>query len=634
MSNDRRKNWFHFGWHPGEEELLLFLDGEASNRMINKVRGHLEGCWACRNQRDKLERAIATFMDYCAAEASDSSALPPRASLEFAELLRQAASTQPKASLIRRTAETLKWRFSDRRILATAMGFILLSALGLVLLRAERPVSAKELLRRTTRAEALRLSSVIEPVVYRKLLVKRSGVTDPVVLESWNDTGHKQFRRRVGDGRGARFLNSDEKDAPVIIAELEQILRANRFDSQRPLSAEAFVGWRQTINTQAETITENGGELKLTTVTASPHAIDAIAEATLTVRKRDWHPVALQLRTQSEDGLREYELSETSFEVLPAQALAIFTDSPPLTTPVGAKSPSSSTVLSLTPSSAAPIHESPSDTALRSAEVTALYALHQAQADLGEQIDVVVEGGRQVVVRGLVQTPERRDELLKLLRRIELVSPQLQTVDEATKHPQQAANGQASNEIADVARENVLVSGNTAAINPFQQKLIEHFGGQPGMSEATRQEVNRKVTQFYNVVETEASASLAEAWALRRLDDRFAGKNDDLDAALRQKLQEMQSNHLTRLRARSRNLQARLTPLLIEISGSAQAVSQSTESSRQSQIQALFHAIEQTSRLTDQLISGESAESLPQMARALLTELSRLDAILATLVKN
>jgi hypothetical protein len=639
MSNNRRKNWFHFGWHPAEEDLLLFLDGEASERQAGKVRAHLEGCWACRNQRDKLDRAIATFMDYCEAEATDASALPPRASLQFAERLRLAASTQPKPPLIQRWTETLRWQFAERRIIAgAAAGLLLVAALGLILLRAERPVSAQELLRRTTQAETLRLSRVAEPVVYRKLLVKRAGVSDPVVLESWNDAERKQFRRRVADGQGLRFLRADEKDAPAIIAELEQIFRANRFDPQRPLSAAAFAEWRQAIKTKTETVAANGDELKLTTVAAPPYAVNAITEAALIVRKSDWRAVALELRVQAENELRDYELSETAYEVLPLQALTVFADLPLAPTPAPSPSlaPKVSPPPALVAAAPAPTLAAPSRAALQAAEVAALYTLHQAQADLGEQIEVVVEDGRQIVVRGLVQTSERKEELTQALRRIALVSPQLLTVEEAIRQAQRATTPPAANETALAMSENVVAGGQpAAAVNPFQQKLIEHFGGRKGMSEAERQEVNRQVTQFYNAVEADASAALAEAWALRRLQERFASTTGaELDAASRQRLEEMQNNHLARLRRRSRDLQARLRPLVIAITGDAPAVSQPIETTRQAQILAAFRAIEQVSRLTDQLIAGETAASLPQTARALLIELARLDAALTALEKN
>src|SRR5262249_49053343 len=607
MSNNRGKKWLHFGWHPAEEDLLLFLDGEASERQAAKVRAHLESCWACRNQRDKLDRSIETFMDYGAAGATDASALPPRASLQFAERLSLAASTQSKPSLIQRWAGTLRWQFAERRIsgaVATAC-LLLVAALGLILLRAERPVSAQELLRRTTQAETLRLSRVVEPVVYRKLLVKRAGVSEPVVLESWNDTERKRFRRRVADGQGLRFLPADEKGAPAIIAELEQIFRANRFDPLRPLSAAAFAEWRQAIKTKAETVAAIGDELKLTTVAASPYTVNAIAEAALIVRKSDWHPVALELRVQAEDGLRDYELSETAYEVLPSQALAVFTDSPLAPTPVLSPAPKVSPPPAFVAASPEPTLAAPSRAALQAAEVAALYALHQAQADLGEQIEVVVEDGRQVVVRGLVQTSERKEELAQSLRRIALVTPQLLTVEEAIRQAQRAANPPAANETALAMSENVVAGGQAAAAAPpFQQKLIEHFGGRKGMTEAERQEVNRQVTQFYNAVEADASAALAEAWALRRLQERFASTTGaELDAASRQRLEEMVGDHLSRLRRRSRNLQARLRPLLITLAGDAPAGSSVIEPTRQARILAAFRAVEQVSHLTDQLIA-------------------------------
>jgi hypothetical protein len=637
MSNNRGKNWFRFGWHPSTEDLLLFLDGEASQRQSDKVRAHLESCWACRNQRDKLDRAIVTFMDYCEAEAID--ALPPRASLQFAERLRMAAATQPKPSLIERWASGLRWQFAQQRLSVVVMACLLLVAvLGWILLRAERPVSAQELLHRTAQAETLSLSRVAEPVVYRKLLVKRAGDSEPVVWESWSDAERNQFRRRVTDQQGLRFLHSNEKQTPAVIVELEQIFRANRFDPQRPLSAAAFAEWRRAIKLKAETVAASGAELKLTTVAAPPYTVNAITEAALIVRKNDWHAVALQLRVQAEKELRDYELSETAYEVLPSQALTVFADLPPVPTP--APSPSGAAKASPPPAvvaaAPAPTLAAPSRAALQAAEVAALYALHQARADLGEQIEVVIEEGRHVVVRGLVQTAERKEELAQSLSRIALVSPQLLTIEEAVGQAQRATTPPATNEAALAVSENVVTSGQPAAsVNPFQQRVIEHFGGRKGMGEAERQEANRQVTQFYNAVEADASAALAEAWALRRLQERFASTNGaELDATSRQRLAEIEGNHLARLRQRSRNLQARLQPLLVALTGDMPAVSQPIETTRQAQILTAFRAIEQASRLTDLLITGAAATSLPQTARALLMELAWLDASLTALEKN
>src|SRR5262249_56665552 len=137
-------------------------------------------------QRHKAEPAVASFMDYW--EATDVSTWPPRASLQFAERLRVAASTQPKPSLIQRWTEALRWQFAQRRMTVVATACLsLIAALGLIFLRAERPVSAQELLRRMAQAETLSLGRVGEPVVYLKVLVKRMGSSEPLVWESWSD---------------------------------------------------------------------------------------------------------------------------------------------------------------------------------------------------------------------------------------------------------------------------------------------------------------------------------------------------------------------------------------------------------------------------------------------------------------
>jgi hypothetical protein len=278
----------------------------------------------------------------------------------------------------------------------------------------------------------------------------------------------------------------------------------------------------------------------------------------------------------------------------------------------------------------------PSRGALQAAEVEAMYALHQAQADLGEQIEVIVEEGRQVVVLGLVQTSERKEELTQALRRIALVSAQIQTIEEAAQQAQRATNQPALNETTLGAIESVSTGGQSAAaMNPFQQRLVDYFGGRKGMKDAERREVNRQVTQFYNSVETDASAAMAVAWALRRLQERFASQNAvEFDNVSRQRLEEIEGNHLSLLRQRSRDLQARLRPLLILIVGEGAAETPLIEPTRRTRLLAAFRGAEQVRRLTDQLIAGDTTASLPQTARALLAELTRLEVLLAVLEKK
>jgi hypothetical protein len=634
MSNTRGKTWFRFGWHPNEEELLLFLDGEANDRPADKVRAHLEGCWACRNRRDKLDRAIATFMDYCEAESAAASALPPRAQLQFAERLQMAASTQPKLSTLNRWAIMLRAQFAERRwaTVATACA-VLIPALLWMFLRAERPVSAHELLQRTTQAEALTLRRVDDPIVYRKLYVKRVGADETVVWEIWRDPQRLQFRQRIADQQGLRFLRANESSAPVILTELEQVLRASHFDPQRPLSAAAFAEWRKTIPPKTETVTTTADEFKLTTTTEST-ARNTIIEAALTVRKSDWHAVALQISVQGERDVRVYELREAAYEILPLQALTVFADlSPPVVTILPRVAPAATpTTLASVAVAAPPPTPSiaqPSAAALQEAEVAALFTLHQLQADLGEQIEVVREANQQIIVRGLVETAARKQQLNEALRALPLVSSQLQTVEEVSQKIGQKPAPPSPDNFTEttviVVPQMDVAASNPSSRNPFDQALEKYFVARG----ADRRNAALKAAQLSDAVVSEAATALSEAWALRRLAERFASAEDhEFTAANRQRVNEMMRNHLNRLQAQRRSLHAQLDPVLSTLAGTITPPAANSAGNQQAQVLQLFKAVEQFAQLSNNLFAGTGSGSAEQSARRTLTALAHWDAAL------
>ena len=67
--------------HLAEEDLLLFLDGEMKPWKAEKVRRHLESCWTCRVQRQKIEQTISSYVQ--ALEAAEGKAEPPKGWREF-----------------------------------------------------------------------------------------------------------------------------------------------------------------------------------------------------------------------------------------------------------------------------------------------------------------------------------------------------------------------------------------------------------------------------------------------------------------------------------------------------------------------------------------------------------------------
>jgi anti-sigma factor RsiW len=635
--------------HPAREQLLLALDGELSEGESVTLKAHLEACWKCRARLAEIETAITEFSRFDDAVLTACLPPPPNEWHGFDGRLRQLARANGAPSWRSR------WRswwtralagFSQLRWATALLLAGCLVAASFWLMRSTS-VSAKELLQRSMQAENARLQQVADPVLYRKLQVRRqtTRATDSVMWESWRNRKGDQFRQRVADQQGLRFLNVNDRNTPPLLTEIGQILALNHLEAQRPLSAAAFDRWRTEVRHTVETVSESDAGLLLRVGVPEPYSPNAIRQASLLVRQSDWHVIALQLQVQGDGEVRFYELTEAAYEVMPLEALTVFANIPlPLASPASVASVVSPIVPTTSPTraEAAPAlslaASLPSAAALQEAEVATLYALHQARADLGEQIEVNRENGRQIVVRGLVQNATRKAELLQALSSIALVSPHIQTIEEAVQQTQPAAPAVVGNEpIVATLEAGVTSSQPATTVNPLQQKLVEHFGGRKGMSEAERAAVNRQITQFYSAVEADASTATAEAWALRRWQERLtslAAIGTELNSASRQRLDEMFKNYIARLRQRTQNLQARLRPPLGALVGEAVSVMSTPELPRPAKIQAVFQAVEQINRLVDQLIADKGASSLSSTAKALLTELAQLEAVLKALEEN
>lgn len=636
--------------HPWREQLLLYLDGELTESEREAIKTHLETCWKCRAHVAEIESTITSFSHFDDDVLAAHLPSPPNGWRGFGGQLQQMSSANGTPSWRTRwrnwwtgaRGSSLQLRWLQPRWVTVVMLIVGLTAMSFWLVRST-PVSARELLQRSIQAETESLRKVAEPVLYRKLQVRRktAQATDAVTWESWHAAHGDQFRQRVADQQGIRFLRANDNAAPPLLTAIEQILVLNHLDAQRPLSAVAFDGWRARVRGVIETVSNNDEQLMLTVQTPAPYTLHAIRQASLLVRRTDWHVVALHLQVQGEAEVQFYELSEAAYEVMPLDALTVFANlSLPSPSTVPTNSPVAPTaspvrVAAVPSPSLAVVAPLPSTAALQEAEVATLYALHQLRADLGEQIEVTRDNGRQIVVRGLVQTATRKAELLQSLNPIALVRPQIQTIEEAVQQAQQTAPPATSNDAVVTTIDVAVTSSETVAkVNPFQQKLAEYFGGRKGLSDTEREVVNRKITQFYNAIETDASAATAEAWALRRLQDRLttmAESGVELAPASKQQLDEMLKTHIVRLRQRAQSLQARLRPLLAALGIEPGNVGPLNTSNRAAKIQMVFQAVAQISRLSDTLIGGKSADPLPTTAKSLLTELARLEAALKTL---
>jgi hypothetical protein len=611
-----------------DAELLAWLDGDLTPERRAEIQTQLETDWELRTTLAQLERRIGKYVEATAHQSPPGIEPFDDFWRQLAPQLQTLAAAPPKQARIPRWLTQLgqalqppaySWR------LASGLSVTALLVLGLFLYISfssrVRLVSAEELLQRAIQREDLRAQQLTDPVVYRKLQVKRAGQPQAVWWESWNDARRKQFRQRVADPQGWRFLRDDDHTAPPLLTELAQILRHNQLDAQRPLSAAAFAAWRKLLRVQTESVTESQDGLNLTVRVAEPYAVQQIREASLLFRKSDWHAVMLQLQVQGDGAVHSYELSETAYEIVPLAALTVFADLvPPPAAVMAASTPTRTPTLSPT---IAPSAAAPTAAALQEAEIAALFALHQLQADRGEQIEVVREAERQIVVRGLVETDARKEQLQLSLVGLPLVVVRLQSVEDVVR--QAARKPLPTESVPLVVTESVVSQTGKSA---FEKRLMQYFSAQG----ETPKNTERKITELSDAVVAGSSAALSDAWALRRLAERYSvARERELDAAARQRLTEMLRAHLTRLRQRTTDLRGRLEPVLMTIADRQSIAGSPAETHWQAQVMTVFQAVERVRQRTGQAFTGTATNAPEVAAGQMLEALTTLERALQSL---
>lgn len=640
MEKSEQYNWDEHGSdgqevHPPPELLMLAVDGELSPEESRPIEAHLAACWVCRTHTAKIEATITDFIEYHQTMLTPHLPPPPDTWRNFGRLLDRWAEEVGQPSWFFRLGLRLRelfvvrmtaWRFAVSVAALFVMAFIFWLSRSPV-------VSAQELLQRSMQAETTRLKQVAEPVLYRKLQVRRkaAGQEESVAWESWQGAKDGLFRQRVADRQGERFLPPDPKSAPALLAELAQVLQVNHWNEQQPLSAAAYAEWRKSVRLATETVAElalpdQRVGLKLTSVVAGPQPLDTILEAALIVRRADWKPIALHFKVQGANEVREYELTETAYEVMPLAALTAFADPTPNAKPSVATHASASPFpsMALPPPAGKP---TPTAAEIQQAEIAAIYALHQMRADLGEQLDVVRSPGGQVIVQGLVETGERKEELLTALQRIPLVATQIQTVEEAQRN---AAQKPAAVTTPPLANTDVSSAESKAQPQLFRVAL-ERFLASSG---ATAPQIAERLTELTNQSLAFSENALARAWALRRLAENPTFKNTEQFAPeARTRLLVMLTSHRQALREQMRGLRQELAPGLTFVAGGsgpepvAESATDWATAARQ-----VFQAVSQLDRLLHQVLSSNAAVTTPaQAAREALTTLASAEAALQQL---
>ena len=513
--------------HISDTVLMLAADGELDLDEATRVRSHLEACWSCRVRMEKIENAIADVIDFRDALLKPHLPLPsgPRA-LFIARLhqLTESLRTPPLwQRMLERMAGLAAAPIISRRVWAPALALLL--AFTLVVRVGLAPtVSATELLERAKVSQERSLQSVKRPVVYRKVRIQSKGRDVTAVL--YHDTASD------------KTVQTNES-AAAATADLEDRLHAARLSWSDPLSLNAFISWREALAERTDRVTRSrDGLLTLHTSTIQ----GPITEIDLTLRDIDYHPIAETLRFQDQNNI---EISELAYSVMPFEAVDAAIFAPPLPPPAP---------VVMVP---APPPPGPSARELADAELEARLALHVAGADLGEQIDVANTNGKAVVISGLVDSSERKQDLLQALQGIPYTRTQLDTFEHADT----------TSDASEVQDSKPIIAVESAP--PLQEQLESHF------SDAASR------TEFINVSLSEARSAMSTAWALRRLSERYsADLIPELSTGSQRALEALVRDHVEALQKDLRDLSTGLIPLLsdaAEIPNSCEIDSSSPE---------------------------------------------------------
>jgi DNA-directed RNA polymerase specialized sigma24 family protein len=268
-------------------------------------------------------------------------------------------------------------------------------------------ISAHDLLVRAQKQETSIAQSEPSGVIVQRVRIKSPARTTERTL-------YRDIQRQ----RHTRNRALDASDA-----KLKAKLAGVGVDWDDPLSPVAYRDWRNREFIQSDSVQSAGDNLL--TLTTNVNDGEVISES-LTVRASDFHPVGKTVR------LRDYgtiEIAEVNYSVLPWDVVNPNWFEPAGITNPGAKSDTPPALLPRLPVSL-------TDGELDGAELSARLVLNQLHADTGEQIETIRDPSG-IVVKGIVETEQRRHELDDRLYLLPHVTTSISSIEGLKAKPSQ-----------------------------------------------------------------------------------------------------------------------------------------------------------------------------------------------------
>jgi len=377
--------------HIAPEQMLPYLDGELSNSARRKIGVHLESCWMCRREMERLQADIGLIVDAQHTVYSPGIQAPP--------------PPQPWARLESSLA-TIKQRgfpaprffasWTPRRPLWTSVAFGTLACAVILAWLEPASVSAGEVVRLASQMDTQRMQATPGHFVRQRVRVTKM-----------DRDGQRKQTGAVDSWRSARNGYWQFPPSDTAAADLQERYR-RRGITQHPLCAKSFqflssnlaadglvVRTADTLNVSYAEAGQSGGDLR---------------NITLRVLPEEWRITGMRL-----------EFDDADFDIVEENVALVPRDDTPndvlarLEPPVPSldKATLSGVVTPLpTPLLLPPVIPAPDERPLHDIEMDVLFTLHQLGADLGEPI-TVGKGADQVIVVQAWGAPESRRDLLR-----------------------------------------------------------------------------------------------------------------------------------------------------------------------------------------------------------------------------
>jgi hypothetical protein len=471
--------------HIQDGELLRVSDDELSKDRAAQINEHLAACWMCRTRKHDLDGAIDNFVHIYTDEFK----------------LVIPAIDGPRALLRARIAaleadEQRNWwknfwyssRWSKSPVYAAVAAVVIAAiALSLFMSLGRRNVTAAEVLSRAEAHERNELERTKQPVTYQKIriVVAGHGYDRMIYMD-------KKASRYVAHVESVAGSSESEKDTARVLEPVERAFAESKLDWQEPLSPSRLGGWRAALHVRADRVLRDRAITEIATNTPE----GPIAEARITFRNVDFHPISETLRLRDNSVVEIAELDYRVFELSQMRA-DLFDRWPPSMAPLGSVPLGIPKISRSEPVVAGGLE----------LELDVVERLDRAKGFLGEQISVERQQNR-VALHGVVDDEQRKKEIIMALGSA-VANPALK-VDIVVPEAQHA--GYKSNSQVSVEGVESLQKA------PADDTLRAFFGRKSEKDVGTDQAVQR----FASEISTHSQSARAHALALKQIAEQFS----------------------------------------------------------------------------------------------------------------